>query len=113
VEVEETDGRRVIGGTVLGRRDQRIREIDQFRIDLQPTGTMLFARHMDRPGIIGSVGTLMGRAGINIAGMHVGREEKGKRAIMVLTVDEPVPEPLLEEIKGEIGADFVRLVDLQ
>jgi D-3-phosphoglycerate dehydrogenase len=112
VEVEETDGRRTIGGTVISRRDQRIREIDQFQIDLKPEGYMVFAMHHDRPGVIGSIGTLLGNAAINIAGMYVGREAVGKRAIMVLTVDEPVPEALLEEIKTAIQAEFVRLVEL-
>lgn len=112
VEVEETSGRRSVGGTVLGRRDLRIREIDQFRIDLKPEGYLLFARHHDRPGVIGQVGTLLGEARINIGGMYVGREEVGKRAVMVLTVDEPVPEALLDRIREAIEAEFVRLVDL-
>lgn len=112
VEVEEASRRRSIGGTVLGRRDMRIREIDQFNIDLRPEGYLLFARHHDRPGIIGAVGTLLGEAKINIAGMYVGREAAGQRAIMVLTVDEPVAEELLERIRQTIQAEFVRLVEL-
>jgi D-3-phosphoglycerate dehydrogenase len=112
VTAESGDGRRTIGGTVLGRRDMRIREIDQFPIDLKPEGHMLLARHVDRPGIIGTVGTLLGEAGINIAGMYVGREALGKRAIMVLTVDEAVPEALLEQIAAAIHAEFIRPVEL-
>ncbi|MCC2668286.1 MAG: D-3-phosphoglycerate dehydrogenase [Armatimonadetes bacterium] len=112
VEVEEQNGRRRIGGTVLGRRDYRIREIDQFRIDLRPEGYLLFARHTDRPGIIGAVGTMLGEAGVNIGGMYVGREERGKRAVMVLTVDETVPEDLLQRIEDVIQADLVRFVEL-
>ncbi len=112
VEVETAQGRKtVVGGTVLGRRDIRIREIDQFQIDLKPEGYLLLARHHDRPGIIGRVGTLMGEAGINIGGMYVGREAVGKRAIMVLTVDSPVPEKLREEIAREIEADYIGLIE--
>ena len=112
VEVEETGGSRRIGGTVLGRRDLRIREIDQFHIDLKPEGYLLLARHEDRPGIIGKVGTLLGEARINIAGMYVGRESAGQRAIMVLTVDEPVSQELLDQIRAAIQAEFVKLVEL-
>ena len=113
VEAEETDGtRRTIGGTALSRRDLRIREIDRFQIDLKPEGHMLLARHHDRPGIIGTVGMMLGQAGINIAGMYVGREAAGQRAIMVLTVDDPAPEELLEQIREAIGAEFVRLIAL-
>jgi D-3-phosphoglycerate dehydrogenase len=112
VEVEEEGGRRRIGGTVLGRRDYRIREIDQFHIDLKPEGYMLFVRHTDRPGIIGTVGTLLGEANINIAGMYVGREAAGKRAVMVLTVDEPIDEAIIDRIKTAIDADVARLIEL-
>ena len=112
VEVEEAGRKRTIGGTVLGRRDQRIREIDQFQIDLKPEGTLLFVRHHDRPGVIGTVGTLLGAAGINIAGMYVGREAIGQRAIMVLTVDGTVPRELLEQVRETIRADLVRRIEL-
>ncbi len=112
IEVEESTGTHVIGGTVLGQKDVRIRRIDEFHMDLQPEGHMLFARHTDRPGIIGKVGTLLGEAKINIAGMHVGRESAGERAIMVLTVDEPVPDQLLDQIARDIDAEFVRVVEL-
>lgn len=112
VEVEETQGGHAVAGTVLGRRDLRIREIDQFQIDLKPEGYLLVARHTDRPGIIGRVGTMLGEAKINIGGMHVGREAVGQRAVMVLTVDEPVPEALLASITTAIEAESVRVVDL-
>ena len=112
VEVEEENGRRVIGGTVLGRRDQRIREIDRFQIDLKPEGHMIFVRHQDRPGVIGRLGTMLGDAQVNIAGMYVGREAVGKRALMLLTVDSPVPEELLDRVREAIHAEVVRQVEL-
>lgn len=112
VEVEDARRKRRIAGTVLGKRDLRIREIDSFHIDLEPSGYMLFTRHTDRPGIIGRVGTLLGKNQINIGGMHVGREAVGQRAMMVLTVDDPIPEPLLTELAREIEADYVRFVEL-
>lgn len=96
-----------IGGAVLGKREVRIREIDQFRIDVAPYGSMLYVRHTDKPGIIGKVGTLLGEAGINIGDMHVGREEVGRRAVMLLTVDTAVPEPLRNQIAHLIEAEEV------
>ncbi len=112
VEVERDDSPASIAGVALSRRDIRIREIDRFRIDLEPEGNMVVGMHHDRPGIIGTVGTILGANQINIAGMHVGREAAGKRALMVLTVDDPVPEPLLEELRTAIGAEFMRFVEL-
>jgi D-3-phosphoglycerate dehydrogenase len=58
------------------------------------------------------VGTLLGEANINIAGMYVGREAAGKRAVMVLTVDEPIDEAIIDRIKTAIDADVARLIEL-
>lgn len=112
VEVTGDEGSHAIAGTALSRSELRIREIDQFQIDLAPEGYMLLSRHHDRPGVIGAVGTILGQHEINIAGMHVGREGAGKRALMALTVDDPVPAPLLEEIREAMGAEFLRFVEL-
>jgi len=108
----EADSRQTVTGTVLGPSEIRIEAIDGFRVDLVPEGYLLLCHHIDRPGIIGSVGTLLGDAGINIAQMHVGREGIRKRALMVLSLDDPVPEPLLAEIRRAIEAESVTLVEL-
>lgn len=112
LQVTDEDGSCCVAGTVLGRREIRIREIDGFAIDMAPARYLLFATHRDRPGIIGTIGTLLGEHRINIAGMHVGREEVGRRAVMVLTLDDPVPEGLLAEIQERIDAESVRFVEL-
>jgi D-3-phosphoglycerate dehydrogenase len=110
--VVEADGRRTVSGTVLGPNQIRIEAIDHFRVDLVPEGYLLLCQHIDRPGIIGAVGTLLGDAGINIAQMHVGREGVRKRALMVLSLDESIPDPLLAEIGRVIEAESVTLVAL-
>ncbi len=99
-----------IAGTVFGREDIRIVSIDGYRIDVVPEGHMLFAPHMDRPGIIGRVGTILGKRNINIAAMQVGRKEVGGRAIMALNVDSPVPEDALGEIRQTPGIFEVKQV---
>ena len=83
---------REICGTVIGHGEVRIVHIDGFRVDIDPVGNMIVTEHTDRPGIIGKVGTLLGDKGINIAGMNVGRESIGHGALMVLLIDEPVPD---------------------
>jgi D-3-phosphoglycerate dehydrogenase len=105
-------GRRRISGTVHSRRDIRIQDIDQFHIDVVPEGHLLLASYVDRPGIVGQVGTLLGQHQINIAGMHVGRQEQRGRALMVLTLDDPVPAPVLKALGEAIEAEQVRLVEL-
>jgi D-3-phosphoglycerate dehydrogenase len=111
VEIQAAGGKHAAAGAVLARNEVRIREIDGFNLDLRPEGLLLFVRHSDRPGVIGKVGTLLGAAGVNIAGMYVGREAVGKRAIMVLTVDAVAPD-LLEAIRTSIDAEMARQIEL-
>ncbi len=73
---------------------------------------MIVTRHTDKPGIIGSVGTLLGTRGVNIAGMYVGRAEKQGRAVMALSLDESAPEDVMGEIAAMEGMESARLVTL-
>jgi D-3-phosphoglycerate dehydrogenase / 2-oxoglutarate reductase len=108
----ESGRRRAVSGSVLAPSEIRIEAIDQFRVDLVPEGYLLFCQHVDRPGIIGSVGTLLGDNGINIAQMYVGREGPRKRALMVVSLDDPVPETVLAEMRRVIEAESMTLVEL-
>jgi len=86
---------------VMVRWDHRhagIMEVDRFSLERPLAGHMLITHHRDRPGIIGRIGTILGRYNVNIAGMQVGRRERGGEAIMVLNVDDPIPEAALNEI---------------
>lgn len=102
---------REISGTVFGKTDYRITSVDGYGIDVIPQGRVLVSEHLDRPGIVGKVGAILGRFQINIAGMHVGRESPGKRAVMVLSVDDPVPDDVMKELSQIDGLDKVRLVE--
>jgi D-3-phosphoglycerate dehydrogenase len=73
---------------------------------------MVFLRYTDRPGIVGTVGNILGEASINIAGMQVSREAVGGHALVGMTVDSAVPGDVLGRILSAIGADFGRAVDL-
>ncbi|AEB11908.1 D-3-phosphoglycerate dehydrogenase [Marinithermus hydrothermalis DSM 14884] len=81
-------------GTVLGSQP-RLVGIDDYPLEVVPEGHLLVCVNHDRPGVVGRVGTLLGEAGVNIAGMQLGRDAPGGRALFVLTVDErPSPEVL-------------------
>lgn len=110
VAVKTDKGKKVIEGTLFGQKDARIVRIDGYQIDIVPEGAMLVTTHIDRPGIIGRVGTLLGNHGINIAGMHVGRAGIGKQAVMVLNVDDGVSDAVMDEIKKLDGIETARLV---
>ena len=102
---------RTICGTVYDG-EPHIVHIDGYHVDILPEGAMVITQHTDRPGIIGKIGTLFGDNHINIAGMHVGREASGGRAIMVLMVDDPVGSELIAQIKELPGMEQAQLVTL-
>jgi D-3-phosphoglycerate dehydrogenase len=85
---------------------------DDFRIDLVPQGSFLMSWHADRPGVIGAIGSLLGRNNINIASMQVGRNRPRGDAVMILSVDDPVSEPLLGEIRRIPGMADVQYLTL-
>ncbi|HSA49493.1 MAG TPA: phosphoglycerate dehydrogenase [Yinghuangia sp.] len=109
-----TDGTSIsVSGTLAGpKRIEKIVEVSGFDVDLSLTEHMVFLRYADRPGVVGIIGRLLGEAGVNIAGMQVGRAAKGGEALVALTVDSVIPPAVLAEIGTEIGADFVRPVNL-
>ncbi len=111
VRAHLADGERTICGTVYNDV-AHIVHIDGYHVDIVPSGNMVITQHTDRPGIIGKVGNLLGDNGINIAGMHVGREATGGRAIMVLMIDEEVPADLMEQIRRIPGMERARMVSL-
>ena len=103
----------VVDGTLMGiRKVEKIIAIDKFDLDLPPTANLLFLRYGDRPGVVGSVGNVLGSAGVNIAGMQVARNEVGGEALMAITVDSPLSAELVTAVQKETGADFVRSVNL-
>lgn len=87
-----------VSGTV-SRGQERVLAIQDYYLDLALSQYMLIAFHIDRPGIIGKVGTVLGKNNINIAAMQVGRKEIGKDAVMVLVIDNPVDEKVLKELR--------------
>jgi D-3-phosphoglycerate dehydrogenase len=103
----------VVDGTLMGiRKVEKIIAIDKFDLDLPPTANLLFLRYGDRPGVVGTVGSVLGKAGINIGGMQVSRNEEGGEALMAITVDSPLSPELVTSVQKETGADFVRSVTL-
>ena len=102
-----------ISGTLMGiRQVQKIVAIDSYDLDLVPTDNLLFLRYADRPGVVGTVGNALGKAQINIAGMQVARDHAGGAALMVITVDSPVPAEVLSSLAEQTGADLARSVNL-
>ncbi|MFD0691166.1 phosphoglycerate dehydrogenase [Actinomadura fibrosa] len=103
-----------VSGTLTGpKHAERIIEINGYNMELVPTAHMAFFSYVDRPGIVGAVGKLLGDAQVNIAGMQVGRDAKGGKALIALTVDSAIAPQLVDAISAEVGADMGRRVDLE
>jgi D-3-phosphoglycerate dehydrogenase len=106
-------GESVVSGTLLGPRMQPlIVDALGFTVDIVPQKHTLFIRNEDRPGMIGKIGTVLGEHGINIGNMAVGRGEPGSRAVMAITVDEPVPAEVLKSLREIPGFTDARAVSL-
>ena len=86
-----------IEGTDL--HEPTIIKINDYWVDVKPEGHMFIAKYHDIPGAIGAVGTKLGEKNINIGIMQVGRDMAGGKAIMILTVDQKVPDDVMEEVK--------------
>jgi len=112
VKARTPSSERTICGAVFGANDVRIVHIDHYRVDISPFGHMILTQHTDRPGIIGGVGTLLGGNGVNIAGMNVGREQEGGRALMILMVDDPISDELMQQIRAIPGMETAQRVEL-
>lgn len=84
-----------VRGTYIENYGPRIVSLDGFNIDFHPSGNLLYIQHMDRPGVIGHVGRILGDHDVNIATMQVGRKEAGGEAIMVLSFDKPLSNDMI------------------
>ncbi|MDP9406798.1 MAG: phosphoglycerate dehydrogenase [Actinomycetota bacterium] len=102
-----------VSGTLAGsRRVEKITQVDGFDVDVVPSDHMALLRYDDCPGVVGTVGQLLGGAGVNIAAMQVARSARGGSALMVLLVDTAVPPDVLDRMVDAVGAESGRLVDL-
>lgn len=98
LEAKGSLGTHSVTGALLGDQEIRVTNIDGFPINVPPARYMLFTLHRDMPGIIGKIGSLLGSFNVNIASMQVGRKIVRGEAVMVLSLDDPLPEGLLTEI---------------
>jgi D-3-phosphoglycerate dehydrogenase len=102
-----------VAGTAAGPKGiHKLVEVDDFDVDVPISEHMAVFRYHDRPGVVGTVGRILGEANVNIGGMQVSPDAAGEHAVIVLTVDQAVPADVLDRIVAEIGAHTGRAVDL-
>ena len=97
-------GTRTITGTIFGESLLRIIEIDGFKIEMTPTGAVLVIFNDDKPGVIGHVGTLLGKHKINICTMGVGQKMQAQKAVLAVSLDKQPDDKAIKEL---LSLDFV------
>ncbi len=99
VKLTTSDGIISIAGTVFDDSVQRIIEIDDYVLDVEPKGTMIFFRNTDTPGVIGNVGKIMADNGLNISDFRLGRDSK-QQALAVVRVDGQVTKEVIGALQA-------------
>jgi len=98
--VQTPSGSLEVAGALIGNRALRVIRIDTFRVEAVPEGYFIMLRNRDVPGVVGQVGTLLGRANVNIANFALGRDRVGGMAINLVQLDGPVPASVLEDLRA-------------
>lgn len=99
-----------VQGTLFGD-EGRIVRINRFRVDVDPHARILICPHINRPGIIGKVGSIMGAADINISGMQVGKADVEGTNIMVLSIDNDIPVAIMDKVTEVDGIFDAKLIN--
>ncbi len=103
-----------VAGTTIGRdHEPRLVRALGYEVEIGLAPLMLFVVNDDRPGMIGRLGTLLGEAAVNIANMAVSRNRPQARALMILSVDSPIPPELLARLRAEPGFLEARFLELE
>ena len=108
ITVGTKDGEKSVAGTLFGNAYPRLVEIFGIKVEADLGGPMLYIVNEDAPGFIGRLGTTLGEAGVNIGTFHLGRRDAGGEAVLLLSVDSPVPEPLMWQVCRLPGVKVVR-----
>jgi D-3-phosphoglycerate dehydrogenase len=100
VKAVANEGTSKVAGTIFGQKDPRVVNINNFRLEMHPQGRFILINNHDRPGAIGSIGTLLGDNKINISRMRVGQEQGGDKTMIFLRTDQPIPDDVMEKLRA-------------
>jgi D-3-phosphoglycerate dehydrogenase len=98
--VKSGNQQNVLSGTIFGKYEPRLVRINEFRLEAIPEGHLLFIYNTDKPGVIGAIGTTIGKHDINIARMQVGQEKERGQNVILLTTDTPITSECLAEVRA-------------
>jgi D-3-phosphoglycerate dehydrogenase len=105
-------GQHLLKGTII-RAEPHIVQVEQYAVDFVPSGYLLVDEHLDQPGIVGRIGTILGDEQVNISFVQLGRATEGGTAIMVLGVDEPLSHAVLASVQSLSSIRSAHLIGLE
>ena len=105
-------GERLVCGALFGRGNPRIVRIDNFYLEAHAGGHILMMHNLDKPGVVGAVGTLLGTSGINIARMQLGLDNEKREAVALIQIDEPAPPDVLRKFAALPNILSVKQIEL-
>jgi D-3-phosphoglycerate dehydrogenase len=112
VRTRTPEGECMVAGSLFGRTQPRIVRVDDYLLEAIPEGPTLLIENVDRPGVVGHVGTLLGNAKINISRMQLGLLPNKHRALQLLNVEPMPPREVLEALRALEGIERAQLLDL-
>ena len=109
-KLHASDGEKWVEGAVFEPNSPRLVLVDGIGVEAPLEGTMIVIRNNDQPGVIGEIGTILGKHGVNIANFALGRD--GKNAVGVVIVDEtsPIPDAVLADLRKVKAIREARIV---
>ena len=112
LKVKSLEGDNIVSGTIFGKTMPRIVRINSFYLEVMPEGHILLIHNEDVPGVVGSIGTTIGKHGVNIDRMQVGQGKAEKQHVTLLTTSVSLSDDILEEIRGLENVFSVRKIEL-
>ena len=110
VKLHTSEGERWVEGAVFERTSPRLTLLDGIGIEVPLEGTMIVIRNNDQPGVIGEIGTILGRHGVNIANFALGRDGKNAAGVVIVDETKPIPQGVLDDLKKATAIQEVRIV---
>jgi D-3-phosphoglycerate dehydrogenase len=110
--VSTLEGENIVSGTIFGKKMPRILRINDFYLEAIPEGHNLLIHNQDKPGVIGNIGEILGKNGINISRMQVGQKTEKKQNVILLTTGSIVSDEVLEELRGLEPVFSARKIEL-
>ncbi len=111
LDIQTPQSKRTIAGTLF-EGIPKIVKMRDFLTDFTPEPHMLVINYEDRPGLIGKIGTILGEEGVNIGNLNLGRRARAGEAMVVLSIDSPASEEIVERLGQAVNAHFIKQVHI-